>query len=678
MLKLILFVAFMANVIIVSTTGEIKCNKPNEVFEICPAKCPFRTCGIDDRVILCAAPPKVGDPDCPPSACRCKNGFFRDDKENCVKWEDCPPRCSDHEIYEKCPNPCIPQKCSQVGFPIFCPAQSTGNPPSCITKPACICESGYYRNCDGVCVPSQECPSCGGDPNARPGCGNCRKTCANYNSTDPIMCIQICYENACDCLPGYVVDGNTGKCVLPEDCTPICPKDEIYTSCVIGGCNKRNCSQLSQPKICINPINPCLGGCVCRDGYLRAQNGTCVPIDQCDSGELTATAAPSTSSCDNVNDQLNDFEDGNIRFTGKFFYEVVKSKPGVSVIMSAFSVLTPLAELALYSSGPSLEELLQVFDLQNKDEIRCVFTQIKNILEAEQNNTLDLGAKVFVNQDFLLTDEFKNDTRDVFDAEAENIDVGDPDKAAAIINDWAAEQTRNRITGVISPESITSYTRLILANAIYFKGTWKTKFDPKDTENKDFSVTKDDTIQVKTMKVKDKFKYAESTDLDAKIIELPYTGDAIRFIGILPNDIEGLTNLLEKLQDPDAFNKALNSLTLETVTVLLPTMDISTTIDLTDILPKTDVTKIFNADTSNLSGIIESNEPLYVSDGTQKANIIVNEEGSEASAVNVVGVSTTSVVLNPPVELFFNVDHPVAYYILYNNIPLFCGTFVKP
>ncbi|XP_031769582.2 antichymotrypsin-2-like isoform X3 [Galleria mellonella] len=610
MLKL-LYIPLTAALFFLAASDET-CND-NERWVQCPQTlCIPLTCSQVESSVPCPILGPRGE--CPGKpACICNDGLVKNDEGDCIPKKQCTPRCSDHEIYEKCPNPCIPQKCSQVGFPIFCPAQSTGNPPSCITKPACICESGYYRNCDGVCVPSQECPSCGGDPNARPGCGNCRKTCANYNSTDPIMCIQICYENACDCLPGYVVDGNTGKCVLPEDCS-----------------------------------------------------------------ELTATAAPSTSSCDNVNDQLNDFEDGNIRFTGKFFYEVVKSKPGVSVIMSAFSVLTPLAELALYSSGPSLEELLQVFDLQNKDEIRCVFTQIKNILEAEQNNTLDLGAKVFVNQDFLLTDEFKNDTRDVFDAEAENIDVGDPDKAAAIINDWAAEQTRNRITGVISPESITSYTRLILANAIYFKGTWKTKFDPKDTENKDFSVTKDDTIQVKTMKVKDKFKYAESTDLDAKIIELPYTGDAIRFIGILPNDIEGLTNLLEKLQDPDAFNKALNSLTLETVTVLLPTMDISTTIDLTDILPKTDVTKIFNADTSNLSGIIESNEPLYVSDGTQKANIIVNEEGSEASAVNVVGVSTTSVVLNPPVELFFNVDHPVAYYILYNNIPLFCGTFVKP
>ncbi|XP_059048367.1 zonadhesin-like [Achroia grisella] len=935
MLKLVLFVALAANAIfVVSGTGQNscnnKCNKPNEVYEVCPATCPFRTCGIDDRVISCAPPPKVGDPNCSPPACRCKSGFYRDDKGNCVKWENCPVckkpnevydpcpapcpprrcdvddrvirckappqlgdpecepgcRCADgyarndkgiciprdqcsvlpcrkHEVYEKCPNPCLPQKCSEVGFPIACPASvippcgkpacvcedgyyrncdgvcipskncpSCGGDPnarpgcgncretcsnynstepiyctqvcysnacdclpgyvldnntgkcvrpknctpvcgkdevysSCVNggcdkrncsqlsqpkvcidpikclggcicregylrddngvcvpidqcgcsnpsckknevynkcpnpckpqkcsevgfpiacpasdeppcgKPACVCDDGYYRNCDGVCIPSKNCPSCGGDPNARPGCGNCRKTCANYNSTDPIMCIQICYDNACDCLPGYVLDGNTGKCVRPKNCSPVCGKDEVYTSCVNGGCDKRNCSQLSQPTLCIDPIK-CVGGCICRKDYLRDSNGVCVPIDQCGCGIPVTTSAPKECSCDNVDEQLDDLEEGNTGFTGKFFYEIVKSNPGVSVIMSAFSVLTPLAELGLYTSGAALEELLNVLGLQNKDEIRCVFPKINDLLEAEQNNTLDLAAKVFVNQDYLLTDEFKKDTQDVFDAEAENIDVGDPDKAAATINDWAAEQTRNLIKGIISPDSITAYTRLILANAIYFKGTWKIQFDPKNTEDKDFSVTKDNIIQVKTMKVKDKFKYAESSDLDAKIIELPYVGEAIRFIGILPNDIEGLTNLVEKLQDASVFNKAINSLSLKTVTVLLPVMDVSTKIDLIDVLQKTGVTKIFDAKTAGLTGIIQSDEPLYVSDATQKATIKVNEEGSEAAAVNVVGISTTSVVLNPPPELFFNVDHPVVYYILYEDIPLFSGTFVKP
>ncbi|KAM3962940.1 LOW QUALITY PROTEIN: uncharacterized protein ACR2FA_003042 [Aphomia sociella] len=793
--------------------NKCNCTKPNEVYDTCPVPCPFRTCGIDDRLVFCAPPEE-----CPPPACRCQDGFFRDDKGNCVKWNDCPKckmpneeydpcpapcpprrcdvddrlirckappklgnpeckpgcRCSDgfakndkgyqmevlsearwiywlcqyeiltsvsagiianptsipyvgidefarrmnikeayvldkvseddcdyaevsfacrlrgkydlysggsrkkcrkQEIYETCVKPCRIQNCSEVGFPRSCPENSNDGP-ACLPEPACVCDDNYYRNKHGVCVPSNKCPSCGGDPNARPGCGNCRKTCANYKQEDPIFCTAICYDNACDCLPDYVLDGNTGKCVLPENCTPVCGKDEVYSSCVNGGCDKKNCSQLSQPTLCIDPIK-CWGGCICRKGYLRATNGTCVPIAKCDLEETCVTVAPDTNSCKDADDQLNNFEKGNIGFTGKFFYEVAKSKPGESVIMSAFSVLL-LAQLALYTSGSSLDELLKIFNLQNKEQIRCVFPKLIAILQTQQNNTLDLGAKVFVNQEYPLTDNFKKDSLEIFDAEAENIDVNNPNQAAATINDWAADKTRNRITGLISPDAITSLTRLILANAIYFKGTWKTQFDPKNTKDQDYYVTKDDVIQVKTMKVKDKFNYAESTELNAKIIELPYVGEVIKFIGILPNDVEGLTDLLEKLQDENVFNIAINSLNQETVTVLLPTMDISTTIDLTEILPKADITKIFDASTSKLSGIIQSNEPLYVSDGTQKATILVNEEGSEAAAANVIGVTTTSAVLNPPQEYFFNVNHPVAYYILFNNIPLFCGTFVKP
>ncbi|XP_028042684.1 venom peptide CtAPI-like, partial [Bombyx mandarina] len=105
------------------------------------------------------------------------------------------PTCGKDEVYNDCiQGYCQPKNCSEIGKPVACPRI---DPKNCIK--GCLCKENYVRADNGTCIPKTDCPSCGGDNNARSGCGvNCNKRCSDIGK-EPGACIAICYDNACDC-----------------------------------------------------------------------------------------------------------------------------------------------------------------------------------------------------------------------------------------------------------------------------------------------------------------------------------------------------------------------------------------------------------------------------------------------------------------------------------------------
>ncbi|XP_026328619.1 zonadhesin-like [Hyposmocoma kahamanoa] len=254
----------------------------NEEFSNCTqAVCRNQYCSQVGKPVAC---PGVTAGSCE-TGCVCKEGYYRDQKGNCIPEKECPSQCPANERYVQCPSTmCLPQRCDQLGYPIACP--SPGPDGQCPGKPGCICDAGYVRNNEGKCVPQKECPSCGGDPNAESGCGNhCGRRCSDYKKSN-VACPLFCMLNGCNCKKGYVYDDNIRKCVLPEDCTPDCPANEEWNTCANGGCySARNCSQIGNPVVCVDPLK-CKGGCLCKDKFLRNdETGVCVPIDKCPNNE---------------------------------------------------------------------------------------------------------------------------------------------------------------------------------------------------------------------------------------------------------------------------------------------------------------------------------------------------------------------------------------------------------
>ncbi|KAM3962835.1 antichymotrypsin-2-like [Aphomia sociella] len=367
---------------------------------------------------------------------------------------------------------------------------------------------------------------------------------------------------------------------------------------------------------------------------------------------------------------------GNSHFTGNFLYDVIKRNPRSSLVMSPFSVLIPLAELALYSGpGRSYNQLMNILNLKSKDEIRSVFPTLISSLKAQEHAVLDLAAKIYVNENYKLTDSFKKDTRAIFEAEAENINFSNSNNAAERINAWVEKVTKNRIKQFVEPSMFTEATRLVLTNAIYFLGNWQSQFHKSDTADLDFHVSKDKTVQVPMMYQKEEFKYAESKDLDSKILEIPYKGGNFSYVAFLPNNIEGYEAVADKLKDSKALHAALDLLQYRSCKVYIPRHEITTSIDLVDVLQNLNVTDIFSTEKAKLTGILANNDDVGVSAAIQKANIKVDETGTEAAAANAFVVGITSLSVQIIDDYIFKADHPFIFFLLLNRNPLFCGIY---
>ncbi|XP_047986737.1 antichymotrypsin-2-like isoform X11 [Leguminivora glycinivorella] len=360
--------------------------------------------------------------------------------------------------------------------------------------------------------------------------------------------------------------------------------------------------------------------------------------------------------------------DGNNVFTANMFTEVVKEQPGKSMVMSAFSVLQPLAQLAMASVGESHDQILKVIGLPNDNVTKIVFPKVSAQLRAVKGVQLSMANKIYIPTGAEVKEDFAALSKSIFGSEFKNIDFTKNVPAAKEINSWVEDQTNHKIKDLVNADSLGADTRAVLVNALYFKGQWDKKFNEKLTSDQDFHVTKDKTVKVPMMYKKDDFKYAESEELDAKLLELPYKEKEASFLIVLPNEIDGLAALQEKLKDPTALDKAVAQMREVEVNVHLPKFKIESTINLKNVLQKMGVTNLFDASKARLDNLLKNENGLFVSDAIQKAFIEVNEEGAEAAAANAFLVSQSLVQ-----ELYFEADHPFIFHLRQGARTLFNG-----
>ncbi|XP_028040587.1 antichymotrypsin-2 isoform X4 [Bombyx mandarina] len=372
-----------------------------------------------------------------------------------------------------------------------------------------------------------------------------------------------------------------------------------------------------------------------------------------------------------VTNLSNVLKNGNDNFTARMFTEVVKNNPGKSVVLSAFSVLPPLAQLALASDGETHEELLKAIGFPDDDAIRTEFASKSRDLRSIKGVELKMANKVYVHDGGKLDENFAVVSRDVFNSDVQNIDFSKNTVAAKSINDWVEENTNNRIKDLVNPDSLSSATAAVLVNAIYFKGAWSSKFDERLTSDRDFYVSKDKTIKVPMMYKRGDYKYGESAALNAQLIEIPYKGDQSSLIVVLPKDKDGITQLQEALKDPKTLETAQQSMYSTEVDLYLPKFKIETETNLKDVLSNMNVNKIFNND-AQITRLLKG-ESLSVSEAIQKAFIEINEEGAEAAAANAFAVVFMSAVVSQPVV--FKANHPFVFFLKGDGVTLFNGVF---
>lgn len=162
-----------------------------------------------------------------------------------------------------------------------------------------------------------------------------------------------------------------------------------------------------------------------------------------------------------------------------------------------------------------------------------------------------IANKVYLMTGYEVKPEFKEISTKSFDSETESVNFAESAASAKNINDWVEDKTNNKIKDLIDASMLDSMTRMVLVNAIYFKGSWAKQFNKERTEKADFWTSETEKKQVDMMYVKDHFRYAHVPELDATAIELPYANSSLVMMVILPNAKTGLAKVEAGLANLD-------------------------------------------------------------------------------------------------------------------------------
>ncbi|XP_023806206.1 leukocyte elastase inhibitor-like isoform X4 [Oryzias latipes] len=332
------------------------------------------------------------------------------------------------------------------------------------------------------------------------------------------------------------------------------------------------------------------------------------------------------------------------------------------------------------ASLPAQVKSLKLRDSQ--DQVHASFAELLGQLnKPKASYALSVANRLFGEQTYQFVEEFLGNSRKHYKAELEKVNFMQGSEAARLnINTWVEKQTQGKIKDILAEGSLNNLTRLVLVNAIYFKGNWNKKFDAQETRDADFRLNKNAKKTVKMMYRTSKFPLTYIPEINCQILEMPYKDKELSMLVFLPTDIEDSTTGLEKLEKaltyenfmewtrPDMMNEV-------EVRVGFPRFKMEQKYDMKKVLVSMGMADAFDMSKCDFSGMSPAND-LVLSEVFHKAFVEVNEEGTEAAAATA-AVMMLRCALMPAA---FIADHPFLFFIRHNSSMsiLFAGRYCSP
>ncbi|XP_069583748.1 glia-derived nexin [Ranitomeya imitator] len=358
------------------------------------------------------------------------------------------------------------------------------------------------------------------------------------------------------------------------------------------------------------------------------------------------------------------------------FNQVVKNKPHDNVVMSPHGVASVLGMLQLGADGKTKKQLTTAMRYK-VNVVGKILKRINKAIGAKKNKDIvNTANAVFANSGFKMEEPFVSKNKEVFHSEVRSADFQDRNTAAAMINQWVKNETKGMIDNLISPELIDgSMTKLVIINALYFKGLWKSRFQPENTKKRTFHGPDGKAYQVPMLAQLSLFRSGSASTpsgLWYNVIELPYHGGSVSMLVALPTDESTPLSAII----PHISTKTLQSwmtMTPKRVQLILPKFTVEADADLKEPLRNLGITDMFDSNKANFTRITRS-EQVFVSHMLQKAKIEVKEDGTKASA------ATAAILIARSSPPWFIVDRPFLFFIRHNptGAVLFTGQINKP
>lgn len=388
-------------------------------------------------------------------------------------------------------------------------------------------------------------------------------------------------------------------------------------------------------------------------------------------------------SPDSSGSEISELVSGNSEFAWNL-YRAIESESD-NLFYSPFSISIALAMTYAGARGETETQMADTLEFKlSQERLHPAFNKLDLELakrgegakgQDDKKFRLRIANSIWGQKDYYFLPEFLDVLALNYGAGMRLLDfIGAPEQSRIVINDWVQEKTEDKIKNLIPKGLITSITRMVLTNAIYFNAAWLNQFEANMTRNKPFYLISNETVDVPMMEQLERFKYAKGDGWQA--VELPYDGNEISMIIFLPD--KGKLDAFEENLDSAWLQSAIESLSDRAVHLFMPKFKIEASFLLSETLSGMGMPIPFLPGVADFSGM-DGTHNLFISEVVHKAFVNVDEKGTEAAAATAVIMEFTSVPdFSNPVE--FNINSPFIFMI--RDIPtgsvLFVGRVMNP
>jgi serpin B len=371
-----------------------------------------------------------------------------------------------------------------------------------------------------------------------------------------------------------------------------------------------------------------------------------------------------------------------VRYDNDFamhLYAKLQAKPG-NLFFSPVSLTTALTMASAGARGQTAQEMTAVLGVEAWMEKYLHSANAKLLADLKGDGKrpyeLSIVSALWGQKGYSFLPEFTGQLKKDYGAGLEEADFkGDAEGACKTINTWVEKETKGKIKDPMSSGSVDALTRLVLTNAIYFKGDWVNPFPGGGTRVVDFFLAADKKTKAPLMWNIGSFRYLDSPEI--KVLEMPYVGDDLAMVVLLPQKVDGLAAVEKDLTVEKVAGWIGKLAMVPYVEVWMPKFKMDSDFILKDTLAAMGMKLAFDPGKADFSGMNGGSERLCVNEVVHKAYVTVNEKGTEAAAATRMGFFGAGEDPDRPV---FRADHPFIFLIrnVRNGAILFMGRVADP
>lgn len=360
----------------------------------------------------------------------------------------------------------------------------------------------------------------------------------------------------------------------------------------------------------------------------------------------------------------------------RVFQQVVSTKPLENVVLSPHGVASILGMLLPGAHGETKKQILSGLRYKKNGPYRMLKKLHKTLIAKSNQDVVLMANALFRQRGFSMEEAFLSSNKANFQCESRALDFSSPDAAAEEINQWVSNKTKGHIPSLIKADMLDpALTRLVAVNAIYFKGLWKSRFQPENTKMRPFTGGDGNIYKVPMMSQLSVFSIGLASTpqgLKYRVIDLPYHGNTMSMMMVMPSEEETpLSRVLPHISTATvkSWSKLMH---MKKVRLFIPRFTADAEVDLEAPLSALGITDLFRQDKADFRHL--SAEAVHISKALQKAKVIVNEDGTKAAA------ATTAILMARSSPPWVTMDRPFLFLIRHNptGTILFMGQINKP